>query len=552
MKKKLDKIILILICILGIIGLIETLIYIFYSSTEILTSDSVITEVLSHQQRIHNSLFLKNWYYGNEFWVFSLSILTYILSFFINNNLLARQIGVLITAFIFFIIIIKYSNKVFSLKEKMILITIFLSGISYSVLDYFYAFNAYLTVVINSLILIYLFYISVIENKKSKIFYCLLLLFSLLINSTSLRYFPSVMLSLILTSVTLIIIQNKNMKLKDIILKNIKKFRKILVVLLASSLGLCLFILLTNLLHYEQRAGTMVLSILDGNIIVRKIVSVVQCINNFFGFDNRNNPVEFLSGAQYFVKNNYNYSFFSFMSFSMIIKFIMCIFVMTLAPILLFKNYKRNNKFINYLLIFNTFSWIIMIYMYIFTNTFFYNCSELKYFLLNIIINLFMAIYVIYTYISNKKYKIAVEIFLLLYIISNLYTTFLTIKNNNKEAIDKKYELVNTLKKNNLTFGYGCFWSGLLTYFLSDYKITVASLDFSKGLANYKWYSDETWYHTKTNKPVFLIVDKRDLDDYDKYYKKYKKKIKNPDRILKCNDFLIYIYDKDPFINNLK
>ena len=44
-------------------------------------------------------------------------------------------------------------------------------------------------------------------------------------------------------------------------------------------------------------------------------------------------------------------------------------------------------------------------------------------------------------------------------------------ENNNKEAIDKKYELVNTLKKNNLTFGYGCFWSGLLTYFLSDYLV---------------------------------------------------------------------------------
>ena len=53
-----------------IIGVIFTLIYIFYTSTAFFTSDTVITDVLAHQQRIHKQLILSNWYYGNEFWIF--------------------------------------------------------------------------------------------------------------------------------------------------------------------------------------------------------------------------------------------------------------------------------------------------------------------------------------------------------------------------------------------------------------------------------------------------------------------------------------------------
>ena len=70
MKNKHNKIVFILLSILGVMGLVATLIYIFHSSTAILTSDSVITDVLSHQQRLNNEFFLKTWYYGNEFWIF--------------------------------------------------------------------------------------------------------------------------------------------------------------------------------------------------------------------------------------------------------------------------------------------------------------------------------------------------------------------------------------------------------------------------------------------------------------------------------------------------
>ena len=49
--------------VLAFIGVILTLIYIFKTSTSILTSDSVITDVLAHEQKINKQFFLKNWYF---------------------------------------------------------------------------------------------------------------------------------------------------------------------------------------------------------------------------------------------------------------------------------------------------------------------------------------------------------------------------------------------------------------------------------------------------------------------------------------------------------
>ncbi len=548
MKKKYNNFIIILLFILGILGLIATLIYIFHSSTAILTSDSVITDVLSHQQRLKNTLFLKTWYYGNEFWLFSLSIPTYLLSFFIKNNVILRQISVLITAILFFFLIIKYCKKSFNFKQTIIICIIFLSGISYSVLDYFYAFNAYLTVIINSLFLIYLFYKVILDTNTNKIFSVLLLIFSLLFNIGSLRYFPSVIIPLIMAFITILFLENKTKNTEMIIKENKKKLIFIIYIITFSLIGLGIFYLLTNIYHYEQRAGNMTLGVLSGKIVINKISAIIDCINNFFGYDNRNNPAAFMTGMQYFVPNHRIYKIFSVMSFTMLIKIIMCLLVIVISPIILFKNYKSNNKFINFLLIFNTYSWIVMIMLYILTCNFFYNYSELKYFLLNIVLNLIMCIYSLYNYVVSKRIKFyIVDIFILLYIASNLYTTYNIISVNNTEAINKKYELVKVLKENNLYYGYGCFWSGLLMHFLSNYDVTIAALEFrDSGLYKYKWYSDETWYNKKNNGTVFLIMDKLDKKRFS-YYKD--KKYYKPDKIIKCNDFLIYVYNKNPFLN---
>lgn len=529
-----------------IIGIIFTLIYIFYTSTALLTSDSVITDVLVHQQIINKEFLLTHWYYGNEFWILSLSIPTLLLSPIIKNVLLLRQVSVLVTAIMFFYLLYKYGKKFLNKKETIILITIFLTGISYSVLDYFYAFNAYLTVVINSLITIYLCFKGVEEKKNKKIYYISALIMTFLINLGSLRYFPSVTLPFILTELFLLIRANKNSNVRKIAKENKIEICKTLGILIISLVGICTFKILTTVYHYEQRAGSSDVGEISSDVLIRDLGATVDCVNNFFGYDNENHPLIFLTGEQYFADNHKKAPLVSFFTFTNVIKIIMCIIVMIITPIILYKNYKKNDKKINFLLVYNSFSWLIMIFLYVFTFRFFYNCSELKYFLLNIIINFVLTLYCLYNYIAkSKKKEIIIDIIIILYIISNLYSTYLVIKTNDKKVMSEKYELVELLKKNNLTYGYGGFWNGLLTNFLSDYDITVIGVQFPLGIKKYKWYSDERWYKNPQKGKTFLILDEKSK----MYFKNYKKELMKPRKILKCKGYEVYVYNENPFTN---
>lgn len=538
-----DKIVKISFLILAILGLAVTLIYIFYTSTIILTSDSVITDVIAHQQKINNELLLSTWYYGNEFWFFSLSIPTLLLSFVIKNNIILRQVSVLLTAIIFFFLLYKFVKKIIGKRESIILLIVFLTGISYSVLDYFYAFNAYLTVIINSLILLY-FYYKCFEEKNNKIYFILSIIFTFLINMFSLRYFPSVTISFILTEIIIIIINNKNSNIKALIKKENKNICRLLIIFLTSALALFTFFILVNNYHYSQRSGTTTMATLSGKVLVRDLTAVVKCINNFFGYDNSNHIAIFFTGKQYFVDNHRDYPIFSFFTFTNIIKIIMSIIVIIITPFVLFKNFNKNKKSINFLLIFNTISWLSMIYLYVFTFYFEYNSFELKYFLFNIIINIILSMYYLYKYIKVKRYII--DTFIIIYIISNIYTTILIIKDNNQKVMKEKYELVELLKKNNLSFGYGTFWNSLLTHYLSNYEITVAAVNItSTSFIPYRWYSDETWYDKKYEGRTFFILDQTNK----RYYNLHKKSYPIPDETLKCKGFTVFVYNKNPFLD---
>ena len=536
----------ILICVIGVTF---TLIYIFYTSTALLTSDSVITDVLSHQQLINKQFFLTNWYYGNEFWFFSLSIPTSLLSIIIKNNILLRQVSVFITALIFFFLLYHYGKIFLNKKSTLILILIFLTGISYSILDYFYAFNAYLTVCINSLLLLLLYYNCISQKENRKLYFLLSIIFTFLLNCTSLRYFPSVTFPFVVTELILILVANKKLKLVKILNKENKTVLKLMIILIVAFLGLIVFILLANIYSYEQRAGAFFAEKISIKKLNKDVGAVIDSIHSFFGYDNKNNAITFLTGDQYFVKNKRNYPIISFFSFTNIIKMAMCVVCMIVSPIILLKNYKKNDSKLNFLLIFNIISFITMLTLYIYSNNFFYNRSELKYYIFNMILFIITSLYFLYNYVSkNKILNYTIDLFMITYMISNLYTTFLTIRDNDKKVPEKKYELVNLLKKNNLDYGYGGYWNSIISYYLSNYTITVAPVkNFDDTISPDRWYSDKRWYsnNKKHRGRVFLILDEKALI--------YRGNIINlygvPDQILKCSGYNVLVYNKNPFID---
>ncbi len=525
-------------------GISLTLIYIFYTSTAFLHSDSVITDCIAHQQRIHNQFILSNWYYGNEFWLFSLSIPTYLLSYIIKDNLLLRQVSVLITAIVFFVILYKYAKKFLPKEEKLFLLAIFATGISYSVLDYFYNFNAYLTVVINSMLLLYTYFKAFEEKNSKKVYYIFALILTFIFNVGSLRYLPSVTAPFIATEIILAIIDNYK---KDILKISInKRIVKMLVIVLVSFVALGIYFILINKYHFVTRAAEGEYIQLTTDEIIKNIGSFFECIYNFFGYDNKPHNYTFMVHEGYFLNWSKNYSVYSLWGIFNLIKILASILFMVVAPIVLFKNYKKNSRNINFLLVFNTISWAIMLYLYLFSDSFFHNYSECKYFLFNIVINIILALNCCYKYLSvNKNSKLLLDAFLVIYLISNLYQTATVIIEHNKSAIDNRYELTRTLEENDLTFGYGDFWAGLMTDFLSDYKIEVVPLNLTSNMELDKWYVDEKIlernYHTGK---TFLVLNSF---EYSEYSDIYIDECGEPDKVLTAGSYYIYVYNKNPF-----
>lgn len=533
--------------ILAFIGVILTLIYIFKTSTSILTSDSVITDVLAHEQKINKQFFLKNWYYGNEFWFFSLSIPTLLLSFFMSNQILIRQISVLITAIIFFIILYRYGKKFLSKKDTWILITIFLSGISYSILDYFYAFNAYLTVVINSMLLLFMYFKSFEEKEKKKIYYILGIIFTFMFNMGSLRYIPSVVIPFILTECVFIFIDNQeSKKLKDLIKKN-SKVKKLFILVLVAVCGFCTYKFLTINLNFKNRASSTNYNEVEMESIQNGVNAIADCVFNFFGYDNKNHPNTFMMPSGYFLKQHKNFSIISFRGLSYLIKFVVSIIFMIITPITLFKNFKKNNRKIQFLIVFNMISWLMMIYCYLFTGDFFYNCSELKYFIFNIILNIILGIYCISKfYIKTPLINKLFQILFIFYIIANIYQTANIIVEHDQKTLDRRYELVNILEKNKLTFGYSSFWDGLITYYLSNYKITCVGVSLTGDIQADYWYSDRRWYQPNYHTGRTFLV----MNSWEKSQKKFfKKTLGKPNKEIETKNYVIFIYDKNPLNN---
>lgn len=535
--------------ILTLIGFILTLIYIFKTATAILTSDSVITDVLAHEQKINKQIFLKNWYYGNEFWLFSLSIPTLILSFISSNQILIRQVSVLITAIIFFIILYKYGKEFLKKKDVFCLIAIFASGISYSVLDYFYAFNAYLTVVINSLLLFFLYYKCFESKNNHKLYFGLSIIFTFLFNMGSLRYFPLITLPFIITELIFIFKDNVNSNIKEVI-KNNDNFKKIVGIILISLLALVTYKFLTLTLHFEARASDTIYSVVSSEKIETATKALGDCISNFFGYDNQNHPNTFMMSENYFLLQQKEFSILSIRGICYFIKFIICILFIFVTPITLFKHFKENDRKIQFLFVFNTISWILMIYLYLFVGSFFYNFSELKYFLVNIVFNIILSIYCISKYyMKNKYYEWIFKSLLIFYILTNIYTTSCIIIEHDQYAIDRRYELVDVLKENDLTFGYTGFWDGLMTYYLSNYEIKAVSVELGSEITPYRWYSDCRWYK-KGYHPgkTFLAVDSN-YENYMSYYEQY---YGTPNDIVRTDNYIVYIYNNNPFNKGFK
>lgn len=511
--------------IVFVLGISMTIFYIFHTATLSLTSDSVISDVMLYQHLINKHLLLSNWYYGSSFNLFSINIFTVICQFFLKNNLIIRHISILLMGIVFFIILYKYGKKFLSKEETIIFILIFLTGVSYSVLDYFYSYNSYLVMVVNSLLLLYLYFKS-FESKNSKIIYYILALsLTLLWGIDNYKYLIMITLPFMLAELFL--------KKKQ----QLKKLGGLLGVVLISVVAI---FVLEHQYQFHEEHDYQIVS--NKFYILDKVRALFDISINFFGYDNRNNVNSALAGEQYFVATNETYSIVSARGIADFIKAAASIIFLIITPIMLYKNYRKNDSKINFLLIFNTISWLIMIFYYFILNNYIYPVMSLKYFLFNFILSILLGIYFLSKYFAKTKLcNLLYYLFIVSYLLSNIYYFNLT-NNYDKDQEKEKFRLVKVLKAHNLTFGYGSYYNSLLTSYLSNYQITVANVKYESNIIKYKLYSDKKWY--KHTGKVFFIIDENNL----KYIKKYKKRYGRPNKVYTFQGFTVYVYDKNPLL----
>lgn len=509
-----------------LLGTLLTLIYIFHTSISLLTSDSVLANVVSHQQVVNRTFLLKNWYYGDAFFLFIVNIPIHFLSFVLKNVRLLKQSVVLFIAILFLVFLYKTGKQFLGRREGILAITIFLTGVSYSVLDFFYAWDTCLPMVVQAIILLYLYYRGINSKEHKEFYYVLSFIFTFLFTMGNLFYLPLIIIPFLITEC---IIYHKSLP-----------WKKIGGIFLAGVTAVCIFYILS--MNYPFNPSKILTVAQRENVnLVTKLESIIDMNLSFFGYDNRNHVLSFSAGSQYFLQNYQEYSLLSLQGIADFIKLVANIFFMVIVPIFLYKNYKKNSKTVNFLLVFHSMVWFVMILYYILSNHFYYTSLDLKYYLFPFVINIMLGTYIFTSYFSKYKlYSFLCSCFLISYLVSNLYTTSLVIKNHNQQEINRKMELVELLKKNHLTFGYGSYYNSLLTSYLSNYQITVANVKYQSGIVPYLLYSDERWYHKKGK--VFFIFDEKNIE----HLKTCEKKYGVANKILTCDGYTVLVYYENP------
>ena len=151
---------------------------------------------------------------------------------------------------------------------------------------------------------------------------------------------------------------------------------------------------------------------------------------------------------------------------------------------------------------------------------------------------------------KNNVFLAVSSVIISLVLITQGYTVYFKTNKNllfNKDVlmIGKPKKLVSFLIENNLKYGYATYWNAGRISVLSDEKVIINQIELRAGLPIPKrWLSSDSWYRSQIRKSkTFLLLSKKEAERFDlKTLDIYNIQVED---ILKYDDFLIYIFDKD-------
>jgi len=515
---------IILLCCF-VVGFIFTCNFIFTGANIIFNSDTATANLLAKEQMEVDQFFPRNWTYAQDIWTFFLNIPMIFLSGFMKNQLMLRSTAVLIQTVFFATILMFFSRKILKNNSWILYCAILFTGMSEYYLENMFGQAAYGYNSIWILLLLMFGLLSIDENikiKKKSLFIFAILIFISSIGGV--RFIGSFLVPFILSVCLVYYLDNQNLLKEDTIKHFLNFIKWVVIVLVASTAGLMVFLYLTNICGYN--AGLANPEIYSGYEYENIINSAKMLLPSFWilmGFD-------------------MSVPLFSIQGIFSIVKMAATIAFIFIFPLLLTFKYKTLSVSVKRLICFSWFSFIITTILFVFTPIM-VNILSCRYFQFTVVLQLIISCYYIYNYMLKKNFLTTLisMIAILLFICGSLFG-LVKASQNEEEALQPTYDLIEVLRQKGLAFGYASYWDAYRLSVFADFNPEIVATVGNPicpmyHLCSSRWYTEE-YYKGKT----FLMLDEENYN-YFTSDGKLEKQFGKEMEFFQYNNYYFFVYD---------
>lgn len=489
-------------------------------------SDTATANLLTKEQIETGQFFPKEWIYVQDIWTLFINVPMILLSFFIKNQLVLRSTGVLIQTILLITVLIIFSKKIFMNKSYLVYIAIVFSGISEMYMENIFFQAAYGYVLLFTIALYILGNESIDRkfniNKKVMIIFLIVVCISCI---GGVRYL-GVFVAPFLLAVVLTYIFENHTESKDTAIKSITNFLKwFLPVIISCFIGLMIFKKIISSGNYSFGVSKpLLVSYFNLEILGDSLKAFIQGLMVNFGY---------VGGV----------GLMSLAGVSNIFKLMCIIPVLFIIPIIVTKNFKQNTTNLNRIAIFYWSVFLVNFIISVFCGVGFDFAGSSRYFQITTIIAMILSSNYAYEKIVKDKFWISSICFIsvLVFAIFGICSIAPTLNNYNVK-MQSTNQLIETLKKRNLRFGYATYWNAYKNSVIANFDPEIVAIEAqpiqAKYFLNSKRFYKSEYYQGET----FLLLTNEEFKEYNKN-NKLNIQLGEPKELIKEQEYTILIYN---------
>ena len=448
---------------------IATVIYMFTIWNLGFHSDMASANMLAREQIRTGQWFPETWNWSTGITIASYNILIIPLSLFTGNQLVLRNLAVLIVLVTVLILLRHLSKKKLQSNFYLVFLCFFFSDTSPAVRSMAFAEAAYLWWMLKSVLLFVLIFKAfeqqfAVKSKKWLVWLLLYIMYLSLGGILSMAYY---MIPLLGSMVLYVLLEHWEASFESIKGELRRWMKVIAAVLLSVAAGLIAYRALVA--HTGFQSGTNI-TYPETSDLANKFV---QFILSAIGYQ---------TGVSLF-------SLEGLMNAVILFGFVAVI----VCCVLLFTRYREQPFPIKLMMHFGLLVNAIHLY-FIFAN-YCLNLGEIRYFFRPMMFLWLLAAYYIDTYILSKGFlpkavaMVAIAAFSLPYMLAGIPQLV-----QYPQAREEQMSLVNFLKDHDLKHGYATFWNAGKNMVFSDFEIEIGGVQLNDKIERFLWLSSDTTY----------------------------------------------------------